>query len=215
MSQALDIFNLTSGAIGVASSIAQARNVDKVLILDQGSYTPVFEDAYPMKAIVRERARAMEHPIETGSIITDHRIILPIEIEIPLIVSAEFYQPTYQLIKQIYLSSALLMIQTRTSVYPNMMIAAMPHEETPEMFSAVTIALTFKEVVFAQPVSNFAPADPTQRDAAVQGQQQPVDYSPPPSYAPDVQTQVGGQTTTITGVQTLGGISSGGATGSW
>ena len=101
MSQALDIFNLTSGAIGVASSIAQARNVDKVLILDQGSYTPVFEDAYPMKAIVRERARAMEHPIETGSIITDHRIILPIEIEIPLIVSAEFYQPTYQLIKQI------------------------------------------------------------------------------------------------------------------
>ena len=214
MTSATSIFNFTSGAAGVASSIANATAVDQVQILDQ-NYNLVFPDAIPMKAVVKEHARAMEHPLETGSIITDHRIILPVEIEIPLIITAQNYQATYQIIKQLFLSSTLLMVQTRTSVYPNLMIKDMPHEETPDMFNAVTLALTFKEVLFAVPVSNFAPADPTKADAVVQGQQQATTYTPSSSYAPDIQTTLNGKPYTISGVQTLGGISAGGATGSW
>lgn len=127
-----------------------------------------------MKAILRETSRTMEHPAETGIIIGDHRIINQIEIEIPFIINAQNYDEAYSEIKNLFLKGTLLAAQTRTGFYDNLIIADLPHEEDPQMFDAITLALHLKEVLFVPSPAVFAPADPQNTDTVATGQQMPV-----------------------------------------
>lgn len=183
---------------------------DRVAVLDS-NFTQVFPNARPLKATVRENSRLLDHPIETGQVITDYSIVLPIEIELPIIMEALYYADTYQQIRALYSSKALLTVQTLTTNYPNMVIAEMPHDEKPEMFDAVSLLLKFREIQLNPTTSTYSPADPTQEDTAALGQQS--------SYAivPVAQQSVTGVTATSTsgfayssvpsasGVQTMDG----------
>ena len=93
----------------------------------------------------------MDHPLESGQLISDYKVILPIEIEMPVIVSSAYYIGTYQQIKAAYLSSELLTVHTRTGRYPNMIISEMPQQEDPENYDAITILLRFRQVQVVQP----------------------------------------------------------------
>jgi hypothetical protein len=121
----------------------------------------------------------MEHPIETGSIITDHRVILPVEAELSLIMNAAYYQDQYRQIKAAYLAGELFYLHTRTGVFRNMMITDIPHDETPEMFDTITLALKLREVQFV--TAQFLPlpprkvADKTSQSTKDRGQLQSKD----------------------------------------
>jgi hypothetical protein len=65
-------------------------------------FNQVFIRARPIKASVKEGAKSMEHPLETGATTTDHRIILPVEIELSMIMQAVDYRDTYEDIKQAF-----------------------------------------------------------------------------------------------------------------
>ena len=151
--------------------------VDRVQILDS-NFTQVFPYARPLKANVRENSRLLDHPIETGQVITDYSIVLPIEIEIPIIMEAIYYADTYQQIRSLYLSKELLTVQTLTENYSNMVIAEMPHAETPEMFDAVSLLLKFREIQLNLTASTYSPADPTQNDTVPLGQQSSYPVTP-------------------------------------
>ena len=129
-------------------------SADVVAVLDSG-FNQVFGDAHPMKATVNETSKAMEHPVETGATITDHRIILPIEIELSLFLTssnpAADYRSVYQQIKQLWQAATLLTVQTRTDSYSSMIITDMPHDEASDMFDAIMVAVKLKEVVFVSP----------------------------------------------------------------
>jgi len=112
-------------------------------------FTQIFRDARAIKAIIKEQSKVMEHPVESGIVITDHRIILPIEIELSLILAKADYQNVYNSIKGYYLQGTLLVIQTRSGVYQNMLIQQIPHEENPDMYNALALAMTLKQVIFA------------------------------------------------------------------
>jgi hypothetical protein len=158
--------------LAILGSILSTAAVDVV-----GVYTPefrqVFPRARPIKAVVKEEAQVMEHPLETGATITDHRIILPVEIELSVILQAIDYRNTYQIIKQLFLNGDLLTVQTKTGIYENQLIAAMPHEEDPEMFDAITIALKLKEAQFVTPQFDIVPRNPTKKSTVDRGTQQP------------------------------------------
>lgn len=108
--------------------------------------TQLFALARPVKASVREESKPMEHPVEDGTVITDHRIIQPIEIELPLVLSRGDYAAVYQSIKTAYLAANLLTVQTKVGSYGNMLIVKIPHEESADIFDGIQLAMSLKEV---------------------------------------------------------------------
>ncbi|MHC5541895.1 phage baseplate protein, partial [Singulisphaera rosea] len=121
--------------------------------------------------------RVMEHPVETGVVLADHHIINPVEIDLPLIVSARDYAQTFSQIRQAFINATALSVKTRVGIYSDMIIADMPHEEEPDMYDVITIGLRLKQVIYVVPVANggtlvnFQPADPLNSDTTASGLQ--------------------------------------------
>lgn len=134
----------------VVAIFPEVDGIDIPLIGEIPGFIPVqvFNDARPMRAEISEPAQFMTHPLESGAQVTDHRIILPVEISITFILRPEAYRLTYQLIRQAFLREQRFSIQTKTSTYTGMYIADMPHQEDPAYFDTVTMVIQFREVQF-------------------------------------------------------------------
>jgi hypothetical protein len=157
--------------MGIARQLLGTYAVDTIGVFTQ-DFTQVFPLARPIKAIVKETAKVMEHPLETGATITDHRIINPVEIELSMVIPSIAYLGVYETIKQYYLNATLLTVQTKSGVYPNQIIASLPHEENPETFSVLTMALTLKQVLFANTQSVQGVKSPAATNTVDRGSQQ-------------------------------------------
>ncbi len=153
------------------STLLPSFAVDTVAVFTQ-DFTQVFRNARALKAVVKEQAKVMEHPVESGAIITDHRIILPIEIELSLLLTKDDYKDVYQTIRGYYLQGTLLVVQTRSGVYQNMLIQSMPHEENPDMYEALALALGLKQVIFATAKFGVVPKAPKNSAQVPRGTQQ-------------------------------------------
>ena len=120
---------------------------DVVAVFDS-QLNQVFRGARPIKATVQEESKLMEHPVEDGTVITDNKIDLPVEIELSLLIPGLNYQSVYQQIKQLNAAGTLLTVQTRSGTYPNMLIQKFPHDEDPTMWDTLTLAMTLREAEF-------------------------------------------------------------------
>ncbi|MDX6916502.1 hypothetical protein R9X49_15440 [Pectobacterium carotovorum] len=109
-----------------------------------------FDGITVLKASIIRDAKMMEHPLEDGSTITDHRIILPIEIEIAALIPVAQSNSLYTEIRQAFTSTELFSINTRSGVYPSMAMSAMPHEEDPTNADMIPIVLRFKETILVE-----------------------------------------------------------------
>lgn len=153
-----------------------AQDVTAVLNAD---YVQVFEKARAVKATVMRGSKAMEHPLETGALVTDHRIILPTVVELSMILASEDYPAVYRQICDLFLAGELLVVQTRVDSFPSMLIEKIPHDETPEMLDGVAVAVTLKEALFVSPKFSTVKVEKPKNSATVkQGQKQPTE--PPP-----------------------------------
>lgn len=110
------------------------------------NFSLLFEDAISMKASVTEDAKLMEHPLEDGATIADHRVFLPVEIELSMTLPGDSYKNTYALIKQAFKSEDVFNIHTKTDVYSSMAISGMPHEEDPTITDTIPLILNFRQV---------------------------------------------------------------------
>lgn len=161
---------------------------DVVGIFNQ-SFQQVFSTARPVKCIVDESAKAMEHPVETGTVITDHIIFLPNEIELQMILPADEYRSVYDQIKQLYKAATVLSVQTRTATYRNMFIYRMPHEENTELFNTIPLSLRLRQILIIQTTTQALPPaavkDPLDQSTINNGLQQPgasLGLPPPASF---------------------------------
>lgn len=156
--------------ISIIDTLLPSFAFDAVAVFNQ-NYEQLFVDARAIKATVKEQAKIMEHPIETGAVITDHIIILPIEIELSLILLPATYPDTYKAIKSYYLNGTLLVIQTKTGIYENQVITGIPHEETVEQYDAISLNLTLREALFVIPENSITPEAPQDSNTVDRGQQ--------------------------------------------
>lgn len=124
-----------------------ARALDVVGLYDD-QFRQLVAGARPVKAIVSEEARVMDHPVEDGSTITDHRVMLPVEVELSLLLRSP--RDDYAQLRGIYQRAELVTVLTRTSAYQNMLIQSLPHDEDPAMFDTVPLALRLREVKLVQ-----------------------------------------------------------------
>lgn len=151
--------------------------VDVVGIFDS-QFNQLFTGARPMRAQVRPDTRLMDHPIEVGSLITDHRILLPIEIELSMILRREDYIDTYRAIRQYWENTTLLIIQTKAGVYRDQVICSIPHLEESELYDVLQLAFTTRQIQFAGSKAISKPANPANSDTTDRGYIQPTNSSP-------------------------------------
>ena len=161
-------------------------------IVDSGTLLPVFYGAQIMRVHVRETSRVMSHPLETGVTVSDHHVIEPKTFDVSVIIPAQFYISVYQQIKSAFVNAELLILQSNADVYTNLIVAEMPHEETPDMFGVISMGLRLREVLFIPPTAittknitnpssvptNYAPAAPKDSNTVVRGPCSISDLSP-------------------------------------
>ncbi len=151
---------------------------DVVGVFDS-SFGQIFPAARPMRARIKETTKFMEHPIETGATIIDHRIIEPVVIDLLVILNASDYRSVYEQIRNYRQMGALLTVQTKVASYDKMVIADIPHEEEPAMFNTVGMMVRFIEAQFVSAQYDTLPesevADPANASTQQRGQQQSVE----------------------------------------
>jgi len=151
--------------------------VDVVGVFDQ-NFNQLFALARPLKAAVKEDGKLMEHPLETGASIIDHRITLPVEIDLSLIMTRGEYRDVYQRIRQAFRNGDLMTVQTKTGTYENMVISACPHDEDPELYDTISMGLKLVEAQFVQAqfgkLTLAKVRNPSNASTVDKGQQQPT-----------------------------------------
>jgi hypothetical protein len=137
----------------------------------------ILQSAKPLRASVKETSKLPEHPLEDGSIINDHKIINPIEVEVSFFLGAGEFSGIYQVVRQIFLTGQLVTVQTQTASYRNMTIAELPHEETPDFSDALILPVKFREVKLTTAQFGPLPAssvrNKSQSSTVDRGEQQP------------------------------------------
>lgn len=167
-----------STAASFLGNIISSAAVDVVGVFTS-DLVQVFRSGRPLKAQVKETNKIMQHPVETGATITDHVITEPVQIELSLIFASENYKSAYEQVKQLSLNRTLLTVQTRATVYKNMIIAEMPHQEDAELYDALTMALKLQEVIFANTIiQGIIPRDPTNSATQNRGNVQTTPATP-------------------------------------
>lgn len=165
---------------------------DIVAIFEQsesGDDVQVLTNAHLMRAKIDENVTFYKHPLENGRSIVDHRIIQPVTLDIQLILTdkvsivgallnggdiATRAKDVYGDARALWIAGTLLAIQTRTNTYPNQIIQAMPHEESPQMFDGVTINFRTSEIQFETANVTFSPREASDSDTIGRGKQNPL-----------------------------------------
>ena len=135
--------------MAIFDALIPSASADVVAIIDANSGRQLFADARPLKVTVAESAKLMSHPVEDGTNIIDHRIILPIGLSVSCVLRAETYRETYQEIRRIFRESVRLTVQTKTDTYTNLYLQDIPHEEDPALFDTITMIIQLVETQIA------------------------------------------------------------------
>lgn len=135
-----------SGSTAVGSQPTYAYDVVGVF---DGNFNQLFRDARSIKASIKETAKVMMHPVESGSTYGDHKVIMPTEIDLSVVLLPASYINTYQQIRNVFKGSSSVIIRTTVGFYLDMFLDGVPHEENPEHFDTITMALKFKHIIIA------------------------------------------------------------------
>ena len=172
-----NVQGIVGGATQFVESILSLFGVDIVGVFDMESYEQIFSRARPVKANVIRAQKIMDHPLETGAVVSDFAVVMPVSIELSLVIASADYQSVYQSIKTYFETQTLVSLHTKADVFPNMLIEAMPHEESADMFDAIPLALRLRQVqlvtVQYQALPPAAVETPTDQSTVNRGQQQP------------------------------------------
>jgi hypothetical protein len=136
----------------------------------------LFAAARPIKATVKPNAKFMKHPAETGVTFSDHIVFDPVEIELSMILTPATFADTYQQIKTAWLAVQPLTVVTKADTYPNMFIVAPPHDEDPEIFDTINVAVKLESVIIvnSQYAQLTAVSTPRNTSTVHTGQQAPA-----------------------------------------
>jgi len=156
------------------SQTPPATNAVDVVGVFNSRLAQVFPLARPVTAEILPEAQLMEHPLENGASIVDHRILLPIIINIPLLLTSRDYASVYNQVFDLYTRGEKLTVQTRVRSYRNMVIEKIPHEEAADLQDGVAMTITFREAAFVIPqFSTVRVATPRDSSTVKRGEQQP------------------------------------------
>lgn len=142
----------------------------------------VLADLAFMEARVMDEAELMEHPLEDGSKIVDHKVHQPIEVTIQASLDLSLQAAAtnaYNEFKQLYQDGTLLMVKTSVDVYDNMLIQGIPYEELPNSYDRIIFNISLKEAIIVE--SQYIPLppgkvrNPSDASTTLTGEKQPTE----------------------------------------
>lgn len=143
--------SLQGVALGAPYLFPFGSDQPNVGMLDNTTGGPAFADAKIMSIDVKPENTIFQHPLETGANIMDHYVQQPLEATVSMILEKEVYRDVYSSLKSYFQQAKLLIIQTRTETLMNMVLVTIPHEENAEMFDAIPVTLTLRQLNFVSP----------------------------------------------------------------
>jgi hypothetical protein len=156
----IDKFTTIKGDLAVRRMAEFEENIqgsDEILSSSKYAYflndtVEVMQDLTIIDIDVQEDSKIMDSPVESGIVISDHRIKNPIEIVVNCTVPKSKWEETYKEIKFWYDQSGktFLTIRTKADAYPDMQMIAIPHKETPDTVSRLFFELRFRSILFAK-----------------------------------------------------------------
>lgn len=109
---------------------------------------------------IEERSRMCDHPIEDGSVVTDHKVKEPVSFSCAMAMPEFLGGLVVDQLNEFYRESKKVMVQCATGVYMNMILAEKPTNIAPENASRPIFDLKFREVVIVTPEANGSMSDP-------------------------------------------------------
>lgn len=157
-------------------------NQDLIAILDADTYQPLFAGSNIMQVTVRETSKLTNWAVEDGTQRTDHRVIDPVGIDMPLLLN-DNTRALFEQLRNAYLEGRNLIVQTKVRSYTDIMIIEIPHEEKPEFGDSIPITVKMQELRVVKPEFGTLPpsrvANKKQASTVAKGNQQST-----PSDAP-------------------------------
>lgn len=120
-----------------------------VYILDNDSLEHIWPGAEVMSLSVTQTATATKFAVEDGTTRSDHVVQNPIEISITILLVDDISQ-AFEEILDTYESNSLVTIQTRTAVYTDLLVVAIPQNQKSDALDAAEISVKlaqWREVV--------------------------------------------------------------------
>lgn len=99
-----------------------------------------------VKADVEIDSDLCDHPVESGSVITDNAIIQPISMKIQVALPTAFATRIYNEMIKYYQKKKYIMVQTKFAMYRNMVIQAMPFKLENENVDRPIVELSLRQV---------------------------------------------------------------------
>lgn len=155
------------------SNLYPTKKKDLVQILDD-DFVKLFPEAQISEVRrVEENAEIFDHTIEDGSVVSDYKIINPVGIDLLVILNSSDYQSVYFSIRQYWIESTIVRVQTKTATYENQIIKNISHTEVPEMYNAIGMVLMLRQAQVVKAEYGVNPALPAHTSTVNRGQQQP------------------------------------------
>lgn len=120
---------------------------DKPVILYTQDGEEVLADASIISCRVDDQSKLMEHPIESGAKISDHKVFEPRSIELTIALTSNGYASEYRQLFNLYRDCTIMKLQTKAQVYNNLQIESIPHEEKVETMNRMIFNLKLKEAI--------------------------------------------------------------------
>ena len=124
---------------------------DKIVAIYNSLNQEVLQDCAIIDCVVKDTARLMEHPIETGAKIVDHKVFEPRQVQIQLALTESNYQQEYEQLSFLYHNCEMLSVRTKAQIYSNMQIIGIPHEEKVNKIDRLILAIQLKEAMLVSP----------------------------------------------------------------
>ena len=113
--------------------------------------------AEPMRATIRRVSQGFQHPLENSRTLIDHRIRLPIEVSMTLILARDSTNQIVNELISLYDNGTQVSVKAKSGMVDNLYVAELPFDETPEKFDALDIEVVFREIQTPLFTSEFAP----------------------------------------------------------
>lgn len=155
---------------------------DVVAILDGQTFEPLFAGAHLMRVTVRETSKLISFAVEDGTQRTDHRVLDPIEIDLPILLTDDT-RNVFELLRQAFIEGRDLIVQTKVRSYPSVMIYEFPHEEIPDQGDSIPLSIRMREIKVIKPEFGTLPpsqvASQRQSSTVQRGAQQTTESDAP------------------------------------
>ena len=139
----LSPFNLILNVVGMIY-----RNKSIAIYGEGGG--EILSNASIVSCSVNDSSKLMEHPVESGAVISDYKVFNPITATLVVALTESGYATEFSEIYSSYKNCEYITLQTKTNVYSNLQIVSLPHEATFKTVSRPTITINLKEALVVE-----------------------------------------------------------------